>query len=72
MSLPTWVRHDPTLPDKDRWFACQYPERPYAPSIQWHLDPSFCRACHVRYQVDRLHMPDRHRLFMDTAMGAVA
>jgi hypothetical protein len=50
------------------WYGCEHPERPWDPGIRWHLDPSFCRPCHVRYPVDRLHMPAHHRSALDEHM----
>lgn len=46
------------------WLGCEHPERPYDMSIRWHLIQR-CRACSVRYQVDRLHMKPEHRAIMD-------
>lgn len=54
------------------WLACDYPERPYGPGIHWHIASGHCRACAVRYQVDRLQMKPEHQAVMDAVFDGAA
>lgn len=50
----------------DPWEACTRSETPVGPGTQWRVG---CRACAVRWQVDRLHLSEADRSAGDTMVA---